>query len=136
MGGGVTLSLEGRGGLEGVQPDLGVGRAGPQARRGQSKPCAAAKPGQDPHRPWAFEGLREAEPYPGARKAPAHLSLPSLSRNTHCQHCLLRDISMGAGATRVPILPLSSTCGTDPTGQFPAAWVGRGVDDEGVVEQM
>lgn len=34
-------------------------------------------------------GLRVAEPYPGARKAPAHLSLPSLSQNSHCQPSLL-----------------------------------------------
>lgn len=51
MAGGVTQSLGGLGGLEWVQPDRGAGRAGPWAREGRSKPYAAAKPGQDPHRP-------------------------------------------------------------------------------------
>lgn len=95
--GGVTLSLERCGGLERVQPDHGVGRAGPQARQGQSTPCAAAKPGQDPHRPPTFgvtSGPWRVLQWQSHILVPGKLlptsACPASPWNTPCQPCLLR----------------------------------------------
>lgn len=107
---GVTLSLEGHRGLGWVQPDLG--RAGPQARWGQSLCCCKTWAGSSEN-PTSSGPLRVLE-WQSHILVPGKL-LPSLSGNTHCQQGHLHGGTPPWG----DILPLSSTLTQIPRDNSP-----------------
>lgn len=155
MGGGSHKASGGLVGWSVSSPICGAGRAGPRAREGQSKPCAAAKPGQDSHRAPISGPLRHTprRSYSGKgiswcqeSSYPPHggfpLSCPAqpllgaptpTASSTSCVG-ISPWATMGAEGTRVPILPPSSTRAAGSHGTVPCC-LGRGVYDEGVGEQ-
>lgn len=90
------------GGVEWVQPDLGLSRAAPQARWAQPKPCAAAKPGQDPHRP-PSSGFWRVLQWQSHILVPTSASLGAPTASS------VSPAGTSPRAQGVPILPFSST---------------------------